>query len=94
MTVVGYDTVKQMLLLDIVIILAEKASINNKLLPICGTLKRISLILTSWDTEISKGHTKNLTFKHGPYLGPAKFLLLVEWVFKEEVCQTTLDCKL
>jgi len=54
MTVVGYAIVKQMLLLDTVTIVAEEASINNKLLPICGTLKRISLILTSEDTERSK----------------------------------------
>jgi hypothetical protein len=54
MTVVGYTTVKQMLLLDVVNMVAEKASINNKLLPVCGTLKRISPILTSGDTERSK----------------------------------------
>jgi hypothetical protein len=52
--IVGYVTVKRILLLDTVTVIAEKASINNKLLPVCGTLKRISLILTSGDKERSK----------------------------------------
>jgi hypothetical protein len=54
MFVVGYATVKQMLLLDTLTTVTEKASINSKLLAVCGTLKRISLILTSGDTERSK----------------------------------------
>jgi len=54
MTVSGYTTVKQMLLLDTVTMVAEKASINKELLLVCGTLKRISPILTSGDTERSK----------------------------------------
>jgi hypothetical protein len=54
MTVVRYAIVQQMLLLDTVTIVAEKASINNKLLPVHGTLKCMSQILTSGDTERSK----------------------------------------
>jgi hypothetical protein len=54
MTVLGYITVKQMLLLYTVNIVAEKESMNNKLPPVCGILKRISLILTSGDIERSK----------------------------------------
>jgi len=46
MTVTGYVTVKQMLLLYTVTIAAEKESIKNKLFPVCGTLKRSSLILS------------------------------------------------
>jgi hypothetical protein len=87
MIVADYVTVKQMLLLYTVTIATEKESINSKLFLVCGTLKRISLILTSGGIERSKWHTKNLTFKHGLYLGPEKFLLLVEWLFKMEVCQ-------